>query len=114
MSERKFELYQIGFHYTGLTRVGYADVNSTCIRPCLSAQAVLNQIAAYERSKYGIEVKDFIYVLDVTQLLGVYTDMDLYPDKETVEFLTKNKDNIVAAYGIDWDESDTYFVVCVD
>ena len=114
MSERKFDLYRIDFHYGGLERVGRANVNSTCIRPCVSAQAVLNQITEYEKAKYDIEVRDFIYVLEVDRLLEVYTDYDQYPDEETVRFLQIHRTQVVASYGVDWDESDTYFVVCIE
>ena len=104
---RTFYLYAIDFHYGGIRRVSVLRQCKATINGAPTISSILTQI----QNAFGVQflnLKD-VYPISVQTVVDTYGSNTKYPDEETNEFVSKA--NIISAFGLDWDEADTYIVV---
>jgi len=103
----QYHLFSIAYFSEDLQDIGPIDCAKLCVAPRPSIVDIINKIQDLNKHVS----KQDIYCTDVSNIVRIYSDHNMYPHKETNNFIKNNSNNILAAYGVDADETDTYVVV---
>ncbi|RWZ84373.1 MAG: hypothetical protein EO766_17285 [Hydrotalea sp. AMD] len=103
---RTYGLYSVSYHYDTVNYVAYIRSCDTCVNSVPQLLSVLQHITTHETNKCPSFDSSWIFISNPTLDWAIN---DAFPNQR--DFAIKHKNNLIAVFGIDADESDTYVLI---